>query len=652
MTAFGDEAGLQAILDNSAAVIFVKDREGRYVMVNEAFLRPFELARDQVLGRTASEVWPGAEVHDEAHKEVLRTGEAVTRDEVVELPEGTRTVMTVRFPLRDDDDRIDSVAVIATDVTERKAAEESLRESDLLLGTILRASPDIVTILDERGRVRAISDASAAILGYDLSDPVHDEVAALVHPDDISPAVGAYARLLRSEQGSLDIRYRVRHRDGHWITLETRAQTIVGDDGSVNGAVAVSRDVTAELEFEQQLHEALVAAEQASDAKSSFLSRMSHELRTPLNSVLGFAQLLQMEELPPERAEAVSHILQGGRHLLDLINEVLEITRIESGHLTLALRPVDVANVLREAADLTRPMAERKQVRLVVETGGLFAREVVLADRQRLLQVLLNLLSNAVKYNSAGGKVVLSAVPAGAVGTAEDEARQVRISVADDGPGIAADALERVFEPFERLGAERGPQEGTGVGLTLSRHLVEEMGGRISVASELGAGTTFTMVLDRAGAANAERGLDSGFGSRTAGTAARGARRGGALVLYVEDNLANLELVEQVMARAGDVQLVSATDGSQALQLAREMLPDIVLLDLHLPDMTGFEVLERLRGDASTRDVPVVVVTADAPALAVSPFPGGVVACLAKPIDVHELLRVVESQLARTARAI
>lgn len=183
----------------------MKDRQGRYVMVNEAFLRPMGLTRVQVLGRTPAEVWPGSEVHDDAHRQVISIGAVDTRDDVVELPDGIHTVMTVRFALRDEDGLVDSVAAIATDVTERRAAEESLRESDLVLETILRASPDIVTVLDERGRVSAISDASATILGYDLSDPIHEEVAGFVHPEDLPTAVRALSRLLTREEESWDV---------------------------------------------------------------------------------------------------------------------------------------------------------------------------------------------------------------------------------------------------------------------------------------------------------------------------------------------------------------------------------------------------------------------------------------------------------------
>jgi PAS domain S-box-containing protein len=489
VTPFDLEAGLQKILDHSTTVMFVKDVEGRYTMVNDAFLRPIGLARDDVIGRTANELWPDYDVLGEADQSVLRSGVIDVRDEVVELAAGTHTYLTVRFPLRDPEGRIDAMGAIATDVTERKAMEEALEERDQLLDTILRASPDIVTVIDEQARVTAVSDASADILGYDLSDPVREDLKALVHPEDFPEVYGAYSGLLTRRDRTIDVRHRVRRSDGNWVTFETRGQAIVGHDGVVTGAVVVSRDVTEDLELEEELQRALETAEQASAAKSNFLSRMSHELRTPLNSVLGFAQLLQMEELPPERAEAVGHILEGGNHLLDLIDEVLDIARIESGRLDLSVQPLELVPLLREAVALIRPMAERQSVQLVLDAHALAGPEHVLADRQRLLQVLLNLLSNAVKYNDLGGNVEISTAPA-----PSGEGR-VLISVADDGSGIAPEALERVFDPFERLGAERGAVEGTGVGLTLSKHLVEQMGGEIVVSSELGVGTTFTVAL-------------------------------------------------------------------------------------------------------------------------------------------------------------
>jgi len=648
------ESGLQAILDNSAAAIFAKDTEGRYTIVNEAFLHPAGLSRHEVIGRTAAELWPETYLPSGAELKVLAKGVVDTSDETVDLADGAHTIMAVRFPLRDSEGRIGGMAAIATDVTQRRAAEDTLRERNRLLDTMLKASPDIVTVIDAGGRVMAVSEASASILGYDLSDPVHEEVEALVHDEDLPAIYKAYARLLAGRDEVLDMRYRVRHRDGHWVILETRGQAIVDESGAVAGAVVVSRDVTEDLELEQELHSALAAAERASTAKSTFLSRMSHELRTPLNSVLGFAQLLDMEELPPDRAEAVGHILQGGNHLLDLIDEVLDITRIESGHLDLLLQPVELVRLLREAVDLIGPMAERRSVSLTLETGDLPEHERVVADRQRLLQVLLNLLSNAVKYNSPGGHVAVTpkALEVAREGTAHGVAQDtkgtpapwpatgqgaVQVAVADDGPGIPADATDSVFEPFERLGAEGSSVEGTGVGLALSRHLVEQMGGTISVSSVPGEGSTFVVTLARTPGAAPQRGSD---GLRAGSVAA--APAGGFLrVLYVEDNLANLELVEQVLARAGDVELLSATHGAQALQLVRDERPDLVLLDLQLPDMPGSEVAERLHSDPSTSAIPLVIVSADPPDVLSRALSEGAIAWLTKPIDVRELLGIL-----------
>jgi len=391
----------------------------------------------------------------------------------------------------------------------------------------------------------------------------------------------------------------------------------------------VSRDVTADLEFEEQLRAAVAEAEQASATKSDFLSRMSHELRTPLNSVLGFAQLLEMDELPVDQSEAVGHILRAGRHLLDLIDEVLDIARIESGRLTLSVERVRLEDVLRDAVDLTRPLAEHSGVAVTMALADLPADGHVAADRQRLLQVMLNLLSNAVKYNRAGGTVEIRAEPA--------PGERVRIAVVDSGRGIRPEDLHRLFEPFDRLGAEKTSVQGTGVGLTLSKHLVERMGGDITVDSDPGVGSVFSVELaavkapsDPAAARQAPRTL----------VAAPGTLR----VLHVEDNLANLELVEQVLARRRGVELQAAMFGSLALELARARPPDLILLDLHLPDMLGTEVFDRLQAEPKTAGIPVVVVSADATPTQVERLrAAGVAAYLTKPIDVRELLDVVEA---------
>ena len=624
-----NEARLQAILDHSSAAIFVKDRMGRYVLVNESFLSAFGFEREDVLGKTVQEIWENAVV-DDIDRRVLDDGEVSTRDDIVELADGPHTILSVRFPLRDGSGRIAGMASICTDVTDWTHVESALAERQRLLDTVIRACPDIVAVLDGNGRVCEVSEASSRILGFDLSNPVHAEVESLVHPDDLPAVHAEYAKVISEPEVPMSVRYRVRHADGNWIVLDTRGQTIVADDGNVAGAVIVSRDITDELEIEAQMRAAVEVAEHASTAKSEFLSRMSHELRTPLNSVLGFSQLLEMDGLPDQQGEAVGHIMRAGRHLLNLIDEVLDIARIESGNLELLMEPLSIHHVLRDAIDLVGPLAERRSIDVVADLESCDQGFCVRADRKRLLQVLLNLLSNAVKYNRVGGRVDV------AVALAPNDV--VRITVTDTGNGIAPADIERVFEPFDRLGAENSGVEGTGVGLTLSKHLVERMGGAIGVHSHLGEGTTFSVELP----ASIERRVAGGDAAerRTNGTPGVARLR----VLHVEDNLANLELVEQVLTRSGSVTLLAAMSGGLGLELAREHRPDLVLLDLHLPDIPGIALLDALRADPRTADIPVVVVTADATPVQIERLrERGVAAYLTKPIDVRELLRVVES---------
>jgi PAS domain S-box-containing protein len=627
-----NEAWLHAIVNHSTAAIFVKDRAQRYVLVNEVFLSALGLAREDVLGKTARQIWPDAPT-DEAEREVLDRGVVVTHDEVVELGDGTHVMMVTRFPLLDAAGAVSGIAAIATDITEWTRVRAALAERQRLLDTVIRACPDIVTVLDGDGRVREISEASARILGYDLRHPVQEEVEALIHPDDLDRVHAQAAQIFSSPDTQLDLTYRVRHADGRWVVLDTRGQAMVGDDGSTVGAVVVSRDVTDELEVEAEMHVAVESAEQASKAKSDFLSRMSHELRTPLNSVLGFSQLLEMDDLPDQHGEAVGHIMRAGRHLLNLIDEVLDIARIESGNLELLLEPVPIRQVLGDAIDLARPLAERADITVVADLEMCPDTFHVLADRQRLLQVMLNLLSNAVKYNRTGGRVGVAVEAVSPV--------LVRLTVTDTGNGIRAQDIERVFEPFDRLGAESSGVEGTGVGLTLSKYLVERMGGSIAVHSRIGEGTTFTVDLATAAAPETPvRRLELPPAAPRHVATLR--------VLHIEDNLANLELVEQVLTRSGVVELVATMSGSLGVDLARRHRPHLILLDLHLPDMSGADLLEMLQADPDTKEIPVVVITADATPSQIQRLRDiGVAAYLTKPIDIRDLLRVVETMSTR-----
>ena len=388
------------------------------------------------------------------------------------------------------------------------------------------------------------------------------------------------------------------------------------------------------LAEERAQRDALAAARQEADranrAKTEFLSRMSHELRTPLNAILGFGQVLEVStDLEARDREAAGHIVKAGRHLLDLIDEVLSLSRIEAGTMTFSLEPVEVTELVTDAVDLVRPLAEARGITLEVSAEACATH--VRTDRQRARQVLLNVLSNAVKYNHDGGRVALSCAPAEGA---------VRVSVADTGPGIQPDRQAALFEPFERLGAERSEVEGTGLGLALSRQMLGQMGGTIGVASAPGEGATFWIELPRAD----DPAVPAPAPDRPAPIAGTGRHT----LLLVEDNLSNQRVVEAMLRARPGITVLPAVQGRLALDLAYEHRPDVIVLDLHLPDMPGREVLARLRADPRTRDIPVIVSSADASERRARQLRAdGATAYVTKPLDRATFLAALDAALPR-----
>ncbi len=379
------------------------------------------------------------------------------------------------------------------------------------------------------------------------------------------------------------------------------------------------------------------AAVGATDAKNVFLSHTSHELRTPLNAVLGFAQLLRMSDLNEEDRDSATRILEAGRHLLALINELIDISRIESGDLNLSIESVSVLAAVEDASRLLTPLAAAQFVE--IDTDCANAGLTMLADQQRLSQILVNLVSNAVKYGPRDARIQISGL--------ETEPGHAAISVTDAGPGLTAGELERIFVPFERLGASQAGIEGTGIGLPLSKALAEAMGGRLTALSTPGAGSVFTVTLPRL--------LDAVPKPRTkpvpAGSVSvsREHSRPTLNVLYIEDNDANVEVVSRYLQSRPHVRLCSVSSGEAGLARAKAEVFDVILLDLHLPDTYGGEVLRQLKSDVKTSAVPVVVLSADAsPGVIHRLLAHGAESYLTKPMDLDLFGEIVDSAQSRT----
>ena len=520
-------------------------------------------------------------------------------------------------------------------------ADEEHRHADALqqqLAAIVDSSGDAILGKTVDGVITSWNSGAERLYGYTADEVIGRSIATLIPPGLQGEQDLILGKVLAGERIEQYDTRRVR-KDGAQVHVALTVSPITDSDGRIVGASTIARDITELKRAGEALASAKEEAERANRAKSEFLSRMSHELRTPLNAILGFGQLLEMDELTSKQRQSVEQILKGGRHLLNLINEVLEISRIEAGNVAISIEPVHAGTVLAEAVDLIRPLAAERAIDVVADPSGACDRHLQ-ADNQKLKQVLLNLLSNAVKYNRQGGTVTVSCE--------EAPGDRFRFRVTDTGVGIPTELLGRLFMPFERLGADNGSVEGTGLGLALSKRLVEAMGGALEVASERGSGTTFTVELAlESGPTTAQEAPEETYAA-----AAADPPHGDSRVLYIEDNASNLSLVEQILARRPGVKLLTAMNGRLGLDLARQHLPDLILLDLHLPGMPGDEVLRHLRTDPRTDDIPVAILSADATKGQVRRvLDAGAHAYLTKPLDVERFLDVVDEALSRTAVA-
>ena len=637
------EAQYRALADADPDGIVVIDDASTILSVNPAMQTIFGYEPEEMLGRDLPMLMP--EHLRSSHRHGISRYLSTSRKSMswvgVQVPGRRKDGSEVHLEINFGEYTIDGhhrFAGFIRDITERKQAEEALRFQSTLLAAQNDAAIDGILVAHQ-GRVLSMNRRYADIFN------VPEELRPLERCEEmlrwaVTQTADPVAYLASIERLRHDPE--ARHRDEVLLAdgrvLDRYSAPIKSPEGRLYGRIWVVRDITERKRIEEALQHAKEEAERANLAKSEFLSRMSHELRTPLNSILGFGQVLERKELPGDQRRSVDHIMKAGRHLLSLIDEVLDISRIESNRQQLSLEPVHAADLLDEALALIRPMALQRPVTLP-EAVPPEADVHVQADRQRLMQVVLNLLSNAVKYNTVGGTVELLAFTGGN----EAGGGWLTIGVRDEGPGIPPERMGELFVPFSRLGAEQEGVEGTGLGLALSQRLVEAMHGRLRVESEVGEGSTFWIELPLA--QHPLRRLESYRQTAIPGLP-RVSGNGPHRILYVEDNLANLNLVESILEDRPEIQLLPALQGRLGLELAREHSPDLVLLDLHLPDMAGEDVLRELRSDARTSRIPVLVISADATPRQIARLQlAGAQGYLTKPIDVDEFLTAVDEAL-------
>src|SRR5665213_45939 len=610
---------------SSSDVMSVVDQDGNFVLVNPAYRHILGWEPDELIGQSCRDYFHPDDL--ERATNAFQPANGVVPS-VVELDLRERchdgTYRWMKWTVRKD---ADLYYAVGHDNTTGRETIDALAVSMEKSRAIFDAAVDSIIVIDENMNVVEASPSSDSTFAFSREQIEGRAALDFVHPADRGLIVEALERAFVNDE-VMKVRFRGLHTDRRWVMIESRGRALRDAEGNPTGAVIISRDVSEFVEAQRALELAKNDAEQANVAKSEFMSRMSHELRTPLNSVLGFAQILQMELEAPSELELIGYIVKSGGYLLELINEVLDISRVESGGIAVSLELVSIETLVAECLTVVAGDAVVAGIEIIDRCG--VARHVR-ADPQHLKQVLVNLLSNAIKYNHEGGTVTL---------TCDEDAGRVRLRVTDTGPGVAPQLHERLFAPFDRLDAESKGIEGTGLGLALSKGLMEAIGGSIGVESTPGAGSTFWLELPLATTSIdiAEAGDASGRTESKTDVSAT--------VLYMEDNMSNVRLLERLLVHRPNVRLITTMEGRIGFEIARQHVPDLILLDVHMSDLSGYEVLELLRRDVRTASIPVVMLSADASHEQIQRFrDAGARDYLTKPLDLQHFLAQLDHYL-------
>jgi signal transduction histidine kinase/AmiR/NasT family two-component response regulator len=523
----------------------------------------------------------------------------------------------------------------------------ALLKTGALQNAILNSANFSIIATDEKGVIQLFNVGAERMLGYKAAEVVNRISPSDIHdPQEVSararalslelstPIAPGFEALAYKASREIEDVYELTYicKDASRFPAIVSITALRDDYGDIIGYLLIGTDNSARKRVESELNAAMAAAEKANSAKSEFLSSMSHELRTPLNAILGFAQLLEGGSPLPTSTQkrSIDQILKAGWYLLELINEILDLALIESGKLTLSSEPIALVEVMLECRAMIEPQAQKRGI------GMTFPRFetpcYVEADRTRLKQVLINLLFNATKYNVPGGSVTVECSPGGP--------DNIRISIRNTGPGLTAEQLGQLFQPFNRLGQESGAEEGTGIGLVVAKRLIELMDGTIGADSTVGVGSVFWIEL-RLTSAPRLAGYDAGRVALAQSQTQDGAAPH--TLLYVEDNPANLELVEQIIARRKDVRMLSAADGSIGIEFARAYQPDVILMDINLPGISGIDAMRVLRADPATAHIPIIALSANAvPRDIAKALDAGFFSYITKPIKVEHFMETLD----------